>query len=80
MLLDELLDIAKRSEVTLCLVGTWLASQDTEIQQVIQGLVGNQNVNQSELLALLKKHQPDLPFKRTSFVAHMRGICTCQTV
>ena len=78
MLLDELRDLAKRSAITGCVVNVWIKSQEADFQEAFDLIKGNPNVNLTEALSLVKKYHPDIPFKRTSFVMHMRGTCTCQ--
>ena len=80
MLIDELKALAKKAEVQGCVTGVWVKSQDEELQEVISSLRNNTNVNLTEILNALKSHTPDLPFKRTAFVSHMRGGCSCPTV
>jgi hypothetical protein len=77
MLLDELRDLAKRSDIPGCKVAGWLAAQDKDFQEVFVILQNSPHLNLTEALNLIQKYQPDLPFKRTSFVHHMRGNCTC---
>lgn len=77
VLLDELRDLVKRSEISGCVVGVWVKTQDSDFQDVFGMLKSNSNVNLTEALSLVKKYHPDIPFKRTSFVMHMRGTCTC---
>lgn len=79
MLLDELKDLIKKSELQGCVVGVWVATQDAEFQEVFNLLRHKPNLNLSEALSLIKKYQTDLPFKRTSFVMHMKGTCACPT-
>jgi hypothetical protein len=79
-LLGEMRNLIKKSEVQGCVVGVWVKSQDPEFQEVMAGLQKSANLNLTELLNLFKKHNPDLPFKRTSFVMHMRGQCLCHAV
>ena len=77
-MIDELRELVKRSEVSRCLVGNWLESQDKEVQQLLDQLRNNPRVNKTELLRVLQSSQANLPFKRTAFEAHMKGICACQ--
>jgi hypothetical protein len=77
VLLDELKDLVKRSELQGCVVGVWVVTQEPEFQEVFSLLRHRPNLNLTEALNLIKKYQSDLPFKRTSFVMHMRGSCTC---
>lgn len=77
MLIDELRKLAERPDAGYCVAGAWIASQDPELQQVIDLLKVRVNLNYSEMLDLLKQHEPDLPFKRTSFILHMKGTCNC---
>ncbi len=77
MLIDELKALAAKAAVPGCVVGVWVKSQDKDLQDIIQVLISSPNVNLSEALNLIKKHYPDVPFKRTSFAYHMRGTCTC---
>ena len=79
MLIDELRAIAKKAELEGCVVGVWAQTQDQEFQEVFNSLRGNNNVNFTATLAVVKSHNPDVPFKRTAFAAHMRGDCSCQT-
>ena len=78
MLLDDLKNLAKSSEFTGCVVGKWLSTQDKEITSVLNELAAKPGLNLTTTLALLKKHDPAIPFKRTAFVYHMRGTCACQ--
>lgn len=77
MLLDELRELANRSKVTGCIVAVWLAAQDEEFTEVFSLLQASPNLNLTDALNLILKYQPDVPFKRTSFVHHLRGTCTC---
>ena len=79
MLIDELKELAAKAAVSGCVVGIWIQNQDKEFQEVMKVLSSSPNLNMTEALALIKKHHPDIPFKRTSFVSHMRGTCTCPT-
>lgn len=79
MLLDELKALAVKAALDGCVVGVWVKKQDAEFQEVFTVLKTSANLNLTEALALIKKYHPDVPFKRTSFVMHMRGTCTCQT-
>lgn len=79
MLIDELKALANKSEVKGCKVGVWLADQDPDLIEVINVLKQKPNLNYSTALDLIKKYHPDLPFKRTSFVFHIKGTCACQT-
>lgn len=79
MLLNELKTLVKRSSVQGCVVGVWAHNQDAEFKEVFELMQKTPGVNLTEALNLIKKHQPNVPFKRTSFVMHMRGNCTCQT-
>lgn len=77
MLIDELRALAKRAEVQGCVVGVWLAQQDAEFNEVFSLLKSSPGLNLTDALNLILKYQPDAPFKRTSFVHHLRGTCTC---
>ena len=77
MLLEDLKNLAKRAEIAGCVVNIWVSQQDEEVKQLIDLLAKNPNVNLTEALNVLRKNVPDLPFKRTAFVSHMRGSCTC---
>jgi hypothetical protein len=79
MLIDELKALAKKAELEGCVVGVWAQSQDAEFQAVFESLRGNTNVNLTQVLAAVKSHNADLPFKRTAFTSHMRGGCACLT-
>ena len=79
MLIDELKALAKSAEIEGCVVGVWAVSQDQEFQEVFTSLRKKPNLNLTQTLNLIKSHYPDTPFKRTAFVAHMRGTCTCPT-
>lgn len=80
MLLDALKDLAKVAEVEGCVVGKWLSTQDPEIESVLQSLASKPGLNLTSALDLIKKHDPSAPFKRTSFVLHMRGTCACLAI
>ena len=77
MLLDDLKQLAKQAELSGCVVGKWVATQDPEIRDVIVSLAQKPGLNLTVALDLIKKHDPALPFKKTSFVVHMRGGCSC---
>lgn len=79
MLIDELKELAKKAELEGCVVAVWAQGQDVEFQEVLESLRHNTNVNLTQVLAAIKSHNPDLPFKRTAFTLHMRGTCSCQT-
>lgn len=79
MLIDELKALAVKAAVPGCVVGVWINSQDKDIQEIMKVLMTTPNLNLTEALNLIKKHHPDVPFKRTSFTYHMRGTCTCPT-
>lgn len=79
MLFDELRELAKEAELTGCVVGVWLHTQDKEFQEVFGMLKNKPNLNMTKALTLVRSYYPDAPFKRTSFVAHLKGICTCPT-
>ncbi|NBW13237.1 MAG: hypothetical protein EBR82_35025 [Caulobacteraceae bacterium] len=79
MLIDELKSLAARSAVKGCIVGVWEREQDKEFQEVLGVLKQSPNLNYSEALTIIKKHYTDLPFKRTSFIQHLKGNCQCQT-
>jgi hypothetical protein len=76
-LLNDLKELIKKSAVKQCIVGGWERSQDPELQELFVALQQAPGLNYSDLLAILKKHNPDLPFKRTSFTLHMKGQCAC---
>lgn len=78
MLLDDLKQLAKTAELDGCVVGKWLATQDPEITEVLKSLAKKPGLNMTSALDLIKKHDPSIPFKRTSFVTHMREVCACQ--
>lgn len=80
MLLDELKELMNKASQKGCAVNSWVASQDKEFQEVFEAIKNNPNSNITQTLLLIKKHHPDVPFKRTSFNYHMRGTCSCQTV
>jgi hypothetical protein len=80
MLIDELKELAAKAAVSGCVVGVWVKNQDKEFQEVMNILMSSPSLNLTEALNLIKKHHPDVPFKRTSFTYHMRGTCTCTTV
>lgn len=79
MLLDELKELVKKSELQGCVVGIWVVTQEPEFQEVFNLLRHKPNLNLTEALSLIKKYKADLPFKRTSFVMHMKGTCACPT-
>lgn len=79
MLIDELKALATKADVKGCKVAVWLSEQDTELSDVIDVLKQKSNLNYSAALDLIKRYHPDLPFKRTSFVFHIKGTCSCQT-
>lgn len=78
MLKDELADLVRSSQINGCVVGVWVAKQDAETQELLNLIANTPNVNLTDALNRIKKYTPDLPFKRTSFVTHMRGTCACQ--
>jgi hypothetical protein len=77
MLIDELKLLASKATLEGCVVNIWLQSQDAEFKEVFEILKDRPNLNLTEALALIKKYHPNAPFKRTSFVAHLRGKCAC---
>lgn len=77
MLLDELRELAKKSEFSGCVTGAWVNQQEPDIQELLHKIASIKNANLTKVLDLLKKHDPNLPFKRTAFMAHMRGTCAC---
>ena len=79
MLIDELKALADRALVEGCVVGIWVKQQDVEFQNIFQVLRERPNLNLTEALNLIKQYHPDIPFKRTSFVHHVKGACTCPT-
>ena len=79
MLLDELRQLAEQTSVTGCVVGIWIKSQDPELQKVLDLLSKNERASINKVLELIKKYNPDVPFKRTSFGMHLKGTCACQT-
>ena len=79
MLIDELKALAKKAEISGCVVGVWAQGQEPEFQEVLSSLRKNNNVNVTQILGTIKAHHPDVPFKRTAFAGHMRGDCSCQT-
>lgn len=80
MLLDELKELVKTAEVDGCVVAKWLTTQEPEIGDTLKLLASKPGVNLTTTMDLLKKHDPNLSFKRTSFVSHMRGKCSCQAI
>ncbi len=78
MLLDDLKNLAKAAEFTGCVVGKWINEQDPEVAQVLEDLTNKPGLSLTKTLDLIKKHEPNLPFKRTAFVTHMRKVCACQ--
>jgi hypothetical protein len=79
MLIDELKALANAAEVKGCVVGVWSLSQGQELQEVFALLQSKPNVNLTQTLNLVKSYHPNIPFKRTAFVSHMRGGCSCPT-
>ncbi len=79
MLIDELKALAKAAEISGCVVGVWALNQDQEFQEVFYLLRSKPNVNLTQTLNLVKSYHPNIPFKRTAFISHMRGTCTCPT-
>lgn len=80
MLLDDLKALAKTAETGGCVVSKWLSTQDPEIRATLDDLAKKPGVNLTITLELIKKHDPNIPFKRTSFVNHMGGRCGCQAI
>lgn len=79
MLLDDLRELGRKAESVGCVVGVWVQEQEAEFQTVMNDLRLKPQLNMSQTLDLIKDHYGDLPFKRTSFVMHMRRNCTCPT-
>lgn len=75
MLLDELRSLVEQPEG--CVVGQWVAKQEPELQDLLAALAKKPGVNFTSVLNVLHKNLTDLPFKRTAFIAHLKGQCSC---
>jgi hypothetical protein len=75
MLLDELRSLINQPDG--CVVRQWAARQDAELQDLLVALANKPGINFTSVLNVLHKNVPDLPFKRTAFIAHLKGQCSC---
>ncbi len=75
MLLDELRGLIEQPDG--CVVGQWVATQDPEFPEILSALAKKPGVNFTAVLNVLHKNIPNLPFKRTAFIAHLKGQCSC---
>jgi hypothetical protein len=75
MLLDELRSLVNQPDG--CVVGQWASTQDTELQDLLVALAKKPGVNFTAVLSVLHKNISNLPFKRTAFIAHLKGQCSC---
>lgn len=77
MLLDELKNLANAARLEGCVTGKWLQTQEPEVAELLKEISSSPNGRLIDAFKLLQKHDPNLPFKRTSFTTHMRGTCAC---
>lgn len=59
-----------------CVVGKWIHGLEPEERDGMERLRSVATLNTSDLYRKLNE-RTELPFKTTSFKAHMRGYCTC---
>lgn len=78
MLLDDLRSLVEKP--VGCKVGQWVAVQEPEFQDLLDALAKKQGINYSSVLSTIQKYHSNLPFKRTSFVLHLKGECGCQAI
>lgn len=78
MLLDELKNLSLTASRKTCVVGRWISSQDPEIATVLADLATKPNFNATAAFNVVRKNEPNIPFKRTAFGEHMRKVCACQ--
>jgi hypothetical protein len=77
MLSEKILNIAKEGSINGCVVKVWLITQPKELQEAFDSLIKSPNANLSVAYRYVCEENSNLPFKRTSFVTHIRGRCTC---
>lgn len=79
-MLDTVLEayLSKPIEVK-CSVGLWVASKNTEFQELFRKIENHPNLNLAELYKDMSAEEA-LPFKLTLFRSHMRGDCACKNV
>lgn len=76
-LMLEVLNKHLKGNHSVCSVALWMSSLDKEEQEAFILLKdNNEKVNVSELYGDLAD-TTDLPFKTTTFRAHLRGYCVC---
>ena len=78
MLSEKLLNLAKTGAIEGCVVKVWLIDKPQDVQKSFEAIALTPNANLSIAYRYICDEFKDLPFKRTSFVTHMRGRCTCQ--
>jgi hypothetical protein len=61
-----------------CCVGEWIELQDAEVKEIFSLIIAKSD--DVEIAPLYKdlRNETQMPFKLTSFRAHLRGQCPCQ--
>lgn len=77
MLVDALKILEEESNHAGCAAGTWISQQEPEVQELLNKLGDNPNVSLSKLYKTVSSEHSGLPFKRTTFITHMSGMCVC---
>lgn len=80
MLLDDLKNLSSTASRKGCVVGRWIAIQEPEVAAVLDDLTTKPNFSVTTTYEVIRKNQPDVPFKRTAFGDHMRKVCACQAI
>jgi hypothetical protein len=74
--LDDILIQHLQQTTSKCVFGAWLDSQPEKSKELFVQLMAKKDLNVSSLYISLTK-LGDLPFKSTTFKAHVRGDCKC---
>ena len=80
MLLDDLKNLSSTASRKGCVVGRWIEAQDSEVAEVLNDLTTKPNFSVTTTYEVIRKNDPNIPFKRTAFGDHMRKVCACQAI
>ena len=80
MLLDDLKHLATSASLKGCVVGRWISTQEPEVAALLDELPTKPNFSVITTYDVIRKNDPNIPFKRTAFGDHMRKVCACQAI
>lgn len=80
MLLDDLKNLSSTASIKGCVVGRWIAAQEPEVAALLEELPTKPNFSVITTYDVIRKNDPNIPFKRTAFGDHLRKVCVCQAI